>query len=63
MSRAYRVVVVGLGKRGMHHVEAFAKSPRFKVVGLCDRHPEKLEAARKFCGDALTTTDARELVA
>jgi predicted dehydrogenase len=54
MSPKYKVVVVGLGKRGMHHVEAFAKNPRFEVVGLADHHPEKLEAAKKFTGDIET---------
>ena len=32
----YRVVVVGMGKRGMHHATAFQANPRFEVVGICD---------------------------
>ena len=32
----YRVVVVGMGKRGMHHAAAFAANPRFELVGICE---------------------------
>lgn len=45
----YRVVVVGLGKRGMHHAEAFQANKRFEVVGLCDLDKARLDAvAVKF---------------
>lgn len=40
----YRVVVVGLGKRGMHHAEAFQANKRFEVVGLCDLDKARLDA-------------------
>jgi myo-inositol 2-dehydrogenase/D-chiro-inositol 1-dehydrogenase len=39
----YRVVVVGMGKRGMHHATTFHANPRFQVVGVCD-----IDAARKL---------------
>ena len=60
--RKYSVVVVGLGKRGMHHAEAFGSNPRFQIVGLCDHHPERIEAAAKKFGQPKTGTDARELL-
>ena len=36
MGEVYRVIVVGVGKRGKHHVTAFQKNPRFEVVGIAD---------------------------
>ena len=35
----YRVVVVGMGKRGVHHATAFAANPRFELAGICSRDP------------------------
>ena len=32
---AYRVIVVGMGKRGLHHASAFAANPRFELAGVC----------------------------
>ncbi len=32
----YKVVVVGMGKRGGHHASAFQANGNFEVVGLCD---------------------------
>ncbi|HEY7527781.1 MAG TPA: Gfo/Idh/MocA family oxidoreductase, partial [Candidatus Deferrimicrobiaceae bacterium] len=62
-SATYTVAVAGLGKRGMHHAEAFAGNPRFKVVGLYNRGPERLEAARgKFTG-AYTGADVARMLA
>jgi predicted dehydrogenase len=51
--RPYTVAIAGLGKRGTHHAEAFAKNPRFRLVGLCDLNPEHLAAARQAFGDAI----------
>ena len=34
MSDRYRVLVVGAGKRGMHHAAAFQANGRFDVVGM-----------------------------
>lgn len=56
-SKKYTVVVVGLGKRGMSHAEAFYGNPRFEIVGLCDHHPERLEAAAKKFGNPATNSD------
>jgi predicted dehydrogenase len=32
----HKVVVVGMGKRGMHHAAAFRQSARFELVGMCE---------------------------
>ncbi len=45
MNDKYRVVVVGMGKRGMHHALAFQANRRFEVVGICDINPFRLDAA------------------
>ena len=61
MSRTYRVVVVGVGKRGMHHAAAFKANPRFELVGLCDIDPARLSAAAAKLGNVPTGTDAAAL--
>jgi predicted dehydrogenase len=58
----YSVVVVGLGKRGMHHAQAFQDNPRFEIVGLCDIDQGRLEAAAKQFGQPPTSTDAPTLL-
>jgi predicted dehydrogenase len=60
MSAKYRVVVVGMGKRGMHHAQAFQANGRFEVVGVCDIDPARLDAAAAKFG-AVKGTDALEL--
>jgi predicted dehydrogenase len=56
------VLVVGAGKRGMHHALAFAANPRFKVIGLCDIDQARLSAAAaKLGGGVKTGTDAARL--
>ncbi len=60
--KKYNVVVAGLGKRGMHHAEAFANNGRFEIVGLCDIDNARLEAAAKKFGNPRTGTDAREVL-
>lgn len=57
----YTVLVVGLGKRGLHHANAFHANPRFKVVGLCDIDPARLEAAAAKLGNPKTGADAKAL--
>jgi predicted dehydrogenase len=51
-------MVVGMGKRGLHHATAFKANPRFKVVGLCDIDPSRLEAAAQKLDNPQTSTDA-----
>jgi predicted dehydrogenase len=57
----HRVVVVGMGKRGMHHATAFHANPRFKVVGICDIDKARLEAAAPKLGNPEINTDAATL--
>ena len=63
MSRKYTVMVVGMGKRGMHHATAFQANGRFRVVGICDIDKAKLEAAAPKLGDLAMGTDAAALAA
>jgi predicted dehydrogenase len=57
----YRVVVVGLGKRGMHHAAAFHANPRFEVVAICGRDKGRLEAAAPKLGNPRIGTDISAL--
>ena len=57
----YTVVVVGMGKRGLHHAATFKANPRFQVVGICDIAPERLDAAAARLGDPARGTDAATL--
>jgi predicted dehydrogenase len=59
----YTVAIAGLGKRGMHHADAFAANPRFRIVGLCDIDGARAEAAKEKYGDAYTSTDAADMLA
>lgn len=61
MKDRYRVVVVGAGKRGMHHAAAFQANPRFEVAGLCDIDAARLDAAAAKLGVPQKSTDARQL--
>src|ERR1700752_1660441 len=53
----YRVIVVGMGKRGVHHAAAFAANPRFELAGICSRDPQRLAAASAKLGTLNTSTD------
>src|SRR6185503_8598583 len=57
----YSVLVVGMGKRGMHHASAFHANPRFKVAGICDIDKARLEAAAPKIGNPKISTDAAAL--
>src|SRR3974377_51811 len=63
MERKYRVVVVGVGKRGMHHATAFQANGRFELVGLCDIDQGRVDAAAAKLGVKMTGTDARRVAA
>lgn len=62
MSRTWRVVVAGLGKRGKHHATAFRDSPRFELAGIATRDPARLEAAAAELGQPRASTDLRALL-
>lgn len=59
--KTYSVLVVGMGKRGVHHSTAFNANPRFKVVGICDIDQSRLEAAAPKLGNPKISTDAASL--
>ena len=59
----YRVLVVGMGKRGKHHAAHFHANPRFEVVGICDIDPSKLDAVAAGLGDPATGSDAAAMAA
>ncbi|HTV55574.1 MAG TPA: Gfo/Idh/MocA family oxidoreductase [Terriglobia bacterium] len=55
--KVYKVVVVGPGKRGMHHAKFFKNNPRFELAGISGRDPEKLAKAAAELGVKRTSTD------
>ncbi|MGH9395343.1 MAG: Gfo/Idh/MocA family protein [Terriglobia bacterium] len=59
--KVYKVIVVGTGKRGMHHAAAFKNNPRFDLVGLCDRDAARLAKAAADLGVTQTHTDPAAL--
>src|ERR1700761_4247315 len=61
--QTYKVIVVGMGKRGMHHATAFHANSRFKLAGICDIDKARLEAAAPKLGNPEISTDARALAA
>jgi predicted dehydrogenase len=63
VQKTYTVAIAGMGKRGMHHADAFSKNSRFQIVGLCDIDPGRLDAAAKGLGVAYTNTNAARMVA
>ncbi len=62
MTARYRVVVVGTGKRGVHHAAAFAANPRFEVAGLADSDQNRLDAAAAKFASAKSGTQTQKLV-
>ncbi|MFA5192571.1 MAG: Gfo/Idh/MocA family oxidoreductase, partial [Verrucomicrobiia bacterium] len=61
--KKYSVIVVGMGKRGMHHAAAFNANPRFQVTGICDIDQARLDAAAAKLGNPKTSKDAAALAA
>ncbi len=57
----YSVVVVGMGKRGMHHALAFNANPKFQVAGICDINAARLDAAAAKLGNPQKGSDAAAL--
>jgi predicted dehydrogenase len=55
--KVYKVVVVGMGKRGRHHAAAFKNNPRFELAAICSRNPERLKAAAAELGPVRTGAD------
>jgi predicted dehydrogenase len=63
MPAKYKVVVAGMGKRGMHHAGAFKANDRFELAGVCDIDAARLEAAASKLGVAEKGTNARAVAA
>ena len=61
MKNRYSVLVVGMGKRGMHHALAFNANPRFQVTGICDIDRARLDAAAAKLGNPQQGPDAGAL--
>jgi predicted dehydrogenase len=60
--KQYTAVVVGMGKRGLHHAAAFNANPQFQVVGICDIDASRLDAAgAKLGGKVEKSSDAAAL--
>jgi predicted dehydrogenase len=57
----YSVLVVGMGKRGLHHATAFNANPKFQVVGICDIDSARLDAAAAKLGGPAKSSDAAAL--
>src|SRR5215468_3487360 len=57
----YSVLVVGMGKRGMHHATAFNANPRFQVTGICDIDAKRLADSAAKLGNPQQSTDATAL--
>ena len=58
---AHRVIVAGMGKRGVHHATAFAQNPNFDLVGISSRNEQRLAAAAEKLGGVKASSDARTL--
>ncbi|MBI1897139.1 MAG: Gfo/Idh/MocA family oxidoreductase [Acidobacteria bacterium] len=61
MKERYRVLVAGMGKRGMHHAAAFQTNPRFELAGICDPDEARLEDASAKLGAAVKGKGVREV--
>jgi predicted dehydrogenase len=59
--QTYKVVVVGLGKRGRHHAAAFRANPRFELAGIASRDAAALATAAAELGNPRASTDAAAL--
>src|SRR5437660_9058038 len=61
MLKTYRVLVVGMGKRGLHHATFFKANPRFELIGISSRDPTRLQNALGKLGSVPSSADARSL--
>ena len=57
----YKVLVVGMGKRGKHHATYFHKNENFELVGICDIDQAKLADAAAALGNPKTGSDAKAM--
>lgn len=59
----YKVMIVGLGKRGKHHATYFHKNDQFEIVGLCDIIESACKDFAPQVGNPITGTDAAAMAA
>src|SRR5512143_3602366 len=59
--KKHSVLVVGMGKRRMHHATTFNANPHFQVTGICDIDAARLEAAAAKLGNPQKGSDAAAL--
>ena len=60
--RTYTVAIAGMGKRGIHHADAFAANPRFEIVGLCDIDQARLDTTAEKFGISYINTNAAQML-
>ena len=59
--KKWKVIVIGMGKRGQHHADEFFNNENFDLVGICDIRKEFLEALAPKYGNCSINTDAAAL--
>jgi predicted dehydrogenase len=62
MNSKYRVMVVGMGKRGMHHAQTFLANGRFELTAICDIDEARLQAAAAKLGNPPAGKKAAETI-
>jgi predicted dehydrogenase len=61
MSNTMKVLVIGCGRMGSSHAQAYSEIKDFEIVGLVDQDPAKSEALNKSLGGGLKTfTDFKQ---
>ena len=61
-NKKYRVMIVGMGKRGMHHAQTFLANGRFEIAAICDIDDARLQAAAAKLGNPPAGKDAEALI-
>ncbi len=61
MTAKYKVCVVGLGKRGEHHVTHFHRHKDFEVTAICDNKEKRVAEIAANLNNPITGTNAREV--
>jgi len=62
MSKKYRVMIVGMGKRGMHHAQTFLANGGFEIAAICDIDESRLQAAAAKLGNPPAGKDAKAMI-
>ncbi len=61
MTKPYKVLVAGMGKRGAHHAAAFKANPRFELAGVAEPDAGRLAKAQAEFAGVPASSDARSL--